>query len=259
MAHLQSQTVTELGRTTEIDRLDPRGRIVAACVFAGVVVALTSAPALLSALGLAIAAMGWARLPVGPTLRKVAAMDGFILVMLALLPFTTPGEAVFVLGPFPASYEGIALALTIAVKANAVVMALLALVGTMEAPTLGHALHRLRLPESLVLLILFTVRYIDVIRDEYRRLRTAMRARGFKPGNNLHTYRSIGYLLGMMLVRSLERSERILAAMKCRGFEGRFPLLDALAWHRRDSLFLACAVTLVTLLLVLDRAHVVGV
>ena len=235
--------------------IDARARVVAAVVFAVVVVALASWQALLAAVGIAVAAMIAARLPVGPTLRKVAAMDAFIIFMLAMLPFTTPGDAWFTVGPLTASYQGAAKALVIALKANAVVMLLLALVGTLEPPALGHALDRLRVPSALVHLILFTVRYIEVIRDEYLRLRTAMKARCFRPANSLHTYRSIGYLLGMMLVRSLERSERILQAMKCRGFNGQFHLMDDFAWTGRDTRFITLFALLLAALVLLERTH----
>lgn len=172
-----------------------------------------------------------------------------------MLPFTTPGETLFTLGPLTATKEGLLKAVAIALKANAIVMVLLALVGTIEATVLGHALHRLKVPENLVHLMLFTVRYIEVLQQEYFRLRTAMRARGFQPANNRHTYRSIGYLLGMMLVRSLERSERVLEAMKCRGFRGRFFLLDSLSYGRHDVAFGGVAVLAAVLLVALEYRH----
>jgi cobalt/nickel transport system permease protein len=62
---------------------------------------------------------------------------------------------------------------------------------------------------------------------------------------NRHTYRAFGHLVGMLLVRSLDRSERILAAMKCRGFTGRFYLLDHFAFTRCDLPF--CAASLAVL------------
>ncbi len=64
-----------------------------------------------------------------------------------------------------------------------------------------------------------------------------MKCRGFQPGNSLHTYRSFGYLIGMMLVRAIDRSERILQAMKCRGFQGQFPVIDSLRLTSRDAVF----------------------
>lgn len=239
-----------------IGALDPRARILGAVAFAIVTVALSSLVALLLALAMAGGALAAARLPAGPTLRRVAMMDGFILVMLMLLPFTVPGEAAFWVFGWPASWAGLERAAGIALTANAVVLMLLSLVGSMEPTTLGHALARLRCPESLVHLLLFTVRYIAVVEDEYRRLRRAMKARGFRPRTNGHTLRSLGYLVGMLLVRAMERSERILQAMKCRGFTGRLMLLDDLRYRRRDALFALMLLPGLGLLVTVDAFYV---
>lgn len=243
MAHvLDANTPSLTSRGTPrhtglIRALDPRTRILAALGFAIVMVAVNGFAALGAGLVLAIAAMACANLPAGPTLRRMAAMDGFIIVMIAMLPFTVPGDTMFSVFGFPASWQGLVKALQIGLTANAIVLMLLALVGTMEAVTLGHALHLLSVPARLVHLLLFTVRYIEVLHEEYLRLRRAMKTRGFKASNSLHTYRTFGYLIGMMLVRALERSERILQAMKCRGFSGQIPMLHTLAFARTDGLF----------------------
>ncbi len=249
LGHAQSVAPTTPG---PIQALDPRTRIVAAIAFALVTVALESPWVLLAPLTLAGAAMVAARLPAGPTLRRMVMMDGFIVFVLVMLPFTVPGEAAFTVLGWPASWAGLEKAATIALKANAVVLALLSLVGSLDPTTLGHALARLRVPETLVHLMLFTVRYIAVIDDEYRRLRRAMTTRGFRPRSNLHTLRSLGYLIGMLLVRALERSERILQAMKCRGFTGCLPLLHAPRFSVRDGLFAALLTPVLLGLLVLD-------
>jgi cobalt/nickel transport system permease protein len=259
MAHLlepaeRAMDTARIGRGS-VRVLDPRARILAAALFALVVVSLSSLEALLPALVIGLLLMLSARLPAGATLRRMAAMDGFMLFVLLLLPFTMPGTPIFELGNFSASAEGLHKAIEILLKANAIVLALLALVGSLDAVTLGHALGRLRIPSNLVQLLLFTVRYINVIAEEYERLRTAMRARGFRPRNTGHTYRSIGYLVGMLLVHSLERSERILAAMRCRGFQGRFHRLDDFAYGRADALFAALAATTLVSLLILDLVH----
>jgi cobalt/nickel transport system permease protein len=88
------------------------------------------------------------------------------------------------------------------------------------------------------------VRYIGVLFDEHQRLRTAMKARAFVAGSNWHTWRSYGHLLGMLLVRSMERAQRISGAMRCRGFNGKFHLLTPVKWHRRDTAVLTLAVLL---------------
>lgn len=214
---------------------DPRLRLLAALGFALLVVNLERPPAL----GAAVAGGGLLALAagIGPRrlLVRLLVLEGFMLVVLAFLPFSVPGQAWFRLGPLQASREGAWLALVIVLRAHAVVLAALALLGTLTPAALGHGLARLRVPERLVHLLLFTVRYVAVVQGEYRRLRLAMRARAFTPRSDRHTWRSLGYLVGMLLVRSLERSRRVLAAMKCRGFDGRLYLLDDSRWGPADS------------------------
>jgi cobalt/nickel transport system permease protein len=98
----------------------------------------------------------------------------------------------------------------------------MALVATMPFATAGHALHRLRVPDKIVHLLLMTYRYIFVLEQEYLRLGRAAAIRGFRPGTNLHTYRTYAYLVGMLFVKAVDRAERVRAAMLCRGFKGRF-------------------------------------
>ena len=235
-----------------LDQVDPRARIVAATLFAVVVVACTRVEVLALALLLSVALLLASRLPVRRTLKRMAAMDGFILFMLVLLPFTVPGDAIFTVWTLTATWQGLGMAVEIALTANAVVLALLVLVGTMEPVTLGHALHALKMPERLVHLLMFSIRYIGTLHEEYLRLRTAMKVRGFKPGTNWHTYRSYGYLVGMMLVRSVERSERILGAMKCRGFSGRIVMLHRFEASGSDLGFSVALVAVMAMLLVLE-------
>lgn len=235
-----------------LTRRDPRTRVLTAVLFSLAVVSLTQLPllalALTAAVGMALAA-GLRPLIV---LKRIAALESFMLVVLLLLPFTTPGTTLLELGPLSASQEGLRMAVTIVLKANAVVLTLLALVGTLEPVVLGHALARLGIPRKLAHLFLFTVRYIGVLHDEYQSLRRAMRARAFVPCSSFHTWRSLGNLLGMLLVRSLERSQRIMAAMKCRGFNGQFHMLSEQCWQWRDSLLLLCAITALGTLVTLE-------
>ncbi|MGP6085426.1 cobalt ECF transporter T component CbiQ [Antarctobacter jejuensis] len=259
MSHVLSNTQATLTPTGAeqspgpIGLLDPRTRILAALAFGLCAVSLHSLTALSAALAVSLLLLTLSRLPVKRTLKRVAMVDSFVIVMLVLLPFTVPGDPIFTLWGYPASWQGLARAAQIGLTANAVLLTLMSLVGTMEPVTLGHALHRLRVPETLVQLMLFTIRYVEVLRQEYLRLRAAMKVRGFRPATNWHSYRSFGYLVGMMMVRAIERSERLLGAMKCRGFSGRIVLLDDFRTSRADALFaLGLAVTLLALL-TLDR------
>lgn len=233
-------------------RLDPRSRVVGAVAFALAAVATHSLTAQGTALGLAALLAVAARLPLVGTLRRLLALEGFMAVVLVMLPFTLPGPAIIHVFGQPASAEGVRQALSIVLKANAVMLALLALLGSMEMAALGHALARLGVPERFVVLFLMTTRYIEVLHREYGRLRLAMRARAFRLRTGLHAWRSMGWLVGMLLVMSLERSERIHAAMRCRGFTGRFHVLDESRTGALDWGFGAAQAASLALLLILD-------
>lgn len=241
----RDSTALPLGR---VQQIDPRVRVVLAGTFALTAVALDSLPLLALALLLAVVLARLARLPAGVTLKRMLGMDAFLIPILALLPFTVPGEPIFAVGPWPPSAEGIRQAADIVLTANAVVLATLALVGTIEPVLLGRALLGLGVPEKLAGLLLLTTRYVAVLHAEYARLRLAMRARAFRPAGTRHTWRSIGYLFGMLLVRSVERAERIGDAMKCRGFTGRFPTAANSPLCAGDWLFAAVFVAALALL-----------
>jgi cobalt/nickel transport system permease protein len=214
---------------------DPRLRVLGALASAAVTLSLTRPPALLLALAGALGLTLAAGLASSTLARRLLALEGLMLVLLLTLPFTVPGEAFWHWGTLAASREGLALALAILLKASAIALIVAALVGTLESVVLGHALARLGVPERLVHLFLFTLRHIHALYGEYARLRQAMRARAFTPRSDRHTWDSLGWLVGMLLVRSLERSRRTLAAMRCRGFHGRFYLLDDLFWSAGDT------------------------
>ncbi|MDP6969023.1 MAG: cobalt ECF transporter T component CbiQ [Gammaproteobacteria bacterium] len=222
-----------------VTSIDPRVRIILALLFSLVVVSLKALPLLLVAFAMGLLILPGSGLSWQLTLKRMLAMDGFILLMLIMLPFTVAGDFWFSIAGFTATWQGLWRAVEIALKANAIVLMLLTLVGSMESVTLGHALGKLRVSRSLVHLLLFTVRYVEVLKEEYQRLRQAMQARAFRPGNNWHTYRSFGYLFGMLLVRAMERSERVMEAMQCRGFNGQLPMLAQLRMGLMDWVFIS--------------------
>lgn len=220
-----------------IHRLDPRIRAAASLLFAFLVAFLTEVPALGIAIAVALLCLMLTLIKPSFYLRRIISLNLFLSTLFLILPLSTPGQPFLTLGSFSWSWPGIMLAARITMRANAIVIFYTALISTMQPVTLGHALHRLHIPELLVHQLLFTIRYIKVLREELGRLRNAMRMRSFHPALNAHTFRNYGYLVGMLIVKSFERSERIFQAMKCRGFQGKFHLLDDFNVSSRDFAF----------------------
>ena len=235
-----------------MDSIDPRTRIAASVFFSVAIAASGNLLSLALALSTAAVAAVLARIRPLEAVKRLAPVNAFALALFLLLPLSAGQSSLAEFGPVHYSKEGLLLALTIALKANAIVLWILVLLGTLDVITLGHALRRLGVPEKLAHLLLFTVRYMDVLYGEYSRLRTAMSMRGFRPRVNAHTYRTYGYLVGMLLVRSLDRSERIAAAMKCRGLGGQRRLWRHFAFSRRDIWFAVAASAALAFLALLE-------
>ncbi len=234
---------------TVIHRLDPRPRILVTAAFS-VLIAVTGHPGVLAfgiAAGVFLSAVS--RLPFLPMLKRIVRLNLFFLILFLFIPVTFGGEPAFTVFSIPFSREGVIWSAGVAMKANAIVLVFAALLGTVELFSLGHAFHHLRVPGKLIHLFLFTLRYLDLLHHEYLTLLRAMKARGFRPKMRLHTYRALGYLAAMLLVRSLERSERVMAAMKCRGFRGRFYPIRHFHYHRRDAVFSMVSIFVIFLFL----------
>ena len=221
-----------------IHSIDPRVKLCLALTYAFLVALSDSLLVSCSALVLGIVLVAMDRLKAGAILKRLRMLFLFIVLLWITLPLSVPGMTVYRVAGLSVSMEGLRQTLSISLKAIAIVLLALALLGTSTVFSLAHALSHFHLPKKLLYLFFLSYRYVHVIGVEYHRLRDAMRIRAFRPGTNMHTYRSYGYLIGMLLIRSFERSERIYHAMLCRGFQGRFYLLHHFHMHRRDKVFL---------------------
>ena len=105
--------------------------------------------------------------------------------------------------------------------------------------TMGRAMSSFGVPTKIVNLFIFSYRYIHAILLEHKRLKEAMEIRGFRPKTNIHTYRSYAYLIGMLIVKSHDRAERVHSAMICRGFQGKFFDLSEFSLKRTDFIFIS--------------------
>ncbi len=224
-------------RDSFIQQIDPRMRVLLAVLLAVALALLRQMTACCLGLGLGCVLLGLAQAPLGPLRRRLVAINMFILFLWLVTPWTTPGAVVWQWHFIQVSREGVYLSLLVTLKSNAIACVFLALVASLPAATLGHALERLGCPDKLVFLFLFTGRYIHLLAGEWQDLMTAARLRGFRPRTNLHTYRTVSSLLGLLLVRSHDRAQRTHEAMRLRGFSGRFHSLDSFCLRPVDVYF----------------------
>ncbi len=204
-----------------IHRLDPRGKIVSAVLLSATIALLHQVAILLMAFCLGFVLVLLSRISLAVFAKRLFLFNIFVLFIWLLL-FTYPGETIVTIGPLSVTDEGVKAAAIMTLKANAIFLVITSLLATISLTTIGQAMHLLGIPKKFVHIMLFTYRYMHVLEKEFQRLRNAVAVRGFVPATNIHTYRTYAYIVGILLLRSVERAERIHDAMVCRGFHDRF-------------------------------------
>jgi cobalt/nickel transport system permease protein len=224
-----------------VHRLDPRVKAVLTLAF--VIAVVRTGPAdvaklpayALAWLGAALAA----RVPLRFAFRRALTALPFLAFIALFTPFLrgrTP-LASFAAGPIAITLyrEPVLLTVTILAKALLSVLAVALLVSTTRFHRLIAGLERLLLPRALCLTLVFLHRYLFVLLEEATAMKRARDARhvgrlGLRLG-----VRSAGAMVGALLVRTLERAERVAAAMRARGFDGEIRTLEVLALGPRDA------------------------
>ncbi len=113
-------------------------------------------------------------------------------------------------------------------------MIIFPMIGTMKFHKTLKALGRLGFPNKLIQMIMFTYRYIFVLLEELGRVSRAAKARLFKKGTNIHTLKITGNLIGMLLIRGFDRTQRVYNAMASRGYKGNLKTQDEFRLSKAD-------------------------
>jgi len=219
-----------------IHRLDPRIRIIYSLIFSILVAVATGFETGLFGLLLASIIIVLARLSLAKVLQRALIVNAFILFLWFVIPFSYPGRAILTIGPFSASEEGIGYTLLLTVKGNSIILAGIGLLSTIPIFQFTHALDHLKLNHKLIYLFFLIYRYAHIMQLEYSRIRNGLKVRGFKPTTSFFTYKTYGYIIGTLLVRSYERAHRISQAMRLRGFDGHFWVLDHFKMKKVDKI-----------------------
>lgn len=126
------------------------------------------------------------------------------------------------------SIEGIHKFLSITIKSIISIQAAILLVTTSQTGDLISALERIKFPRLLIAVINLAYRYLFVIREEVIHLLQARTSRSSfilsskkRGGNFWWRAKVTGSMAGNLFVRSIERSERVHAAMISRGYNGK--------------------------------------
>lgn len=161
----------------------------------------------------------------GNFLRKVRLPLPFLLCM--TLPLLLGGG-------LPPNQERIRLASLLVLKGVNALLLMVMLFFSQPAPALFNGLGHMGLPEPLVTILFLSWRYVFLFWDKLKEVHRALKSRLFQPSFRLTSYRVYGQILGGMLIKSVDGSERIYRAMVSRGFQGGLPTGPAQPIHGKD-------------------------
>ncbi len=172
----------------------------------------------------------------GPLIGLIACVI-FFLHSLARIPLAYVAKRLFLFWPplflmaisLPLSQAGRSgwlMSLAIVVRGTLSFSVALWLVNVMPFDQLLATLRRLRIPDVLLAILALMYRFLFVLWDELDRMRTARRARSFRKLNLWMQWKLASQMLGRLLIRSLDRADRVHGAMLARGWQGQTRWLE---------------------------------
>jgi len=204
-----------------IHSLEPCTKIISFTILIFSVVFVERVDMAVFSLAIAISILLLSRLPLKFILNRVKVILVFIIPILILMPFTVPGTVLWSFGPVVISKEGIYFGFLVAIRSVTAIILTITLLGSQKFETTLKGLALLKVPDSIIQILLFTYRYIFVMIDEFICIWSAMRAKGYTFRVNRSGLLIIGNLVGMLLVKSYERAERVYNAMIGKGYTGK--------------------------------------
>ena len=152
---------------------------------------------------------------------------------------------VFEIGEIIITY-GVLSCSTIIIKVILMVMSVYILVATTSMEDIFNSLRKIKIPKVIVVQLLLSYRYISVILQEVSNMYTAYSLRsGNIKGINI---KDMGTFLGQVLLKSFSRAEEIYIAMKCRGFDGVYPVIGEKHMTLKDYLYVIVTCSIIIIL-----------
>ena len=227
---------------------DPRVKIISIFILIFSIVLVQDLKVALLGFFLATSLVFLSRIPFSFVLVHLRWVLFFVLAISAILSLTVPGSLLVRASFLGISREGVRLSLLVSLRAISAALLIFPMIGTTRFNLTLKALQKIKIPERLIQLFMFTYRYIFLLMDEEKRIFIAASSRGWVKRTNFSTLRIMGNLVGMLLVRSFERTEHIRDAMLSRGYNGRLNILDEFTLSPGDfikaSLIIAGALAL---------------
>lgn len=234
---------------TWLHDLDPRAKVLTTLIFVGTVVSFDKyeISMLLPFILYPVLMVSWANLPLIYLMKKMVLLMPFAFfigifnplmdrTILIHIDFTNIVLLKYIMGNIEISGGWISF-ISIMVRFCMTVGAALILICTTGFDSVCMALQRFGVPGPFIVQLMFLYRYMFVLVDEASRMVRARTLRTFEAGNM--KFALFAPMVGQLLLRTLDRAQRIHLAMCCRGFDGHINMVRKMNFGVPEILFTA--------------------
>lgn len=133
-------------------------------------------------------------------------------------------------------------AINVYIRTNMIILFNLLLFSHSNGYDIVRALNELSFPKKIVSSVYFSLKMIQTLSDEFKKIKTTLRARGFRATSSMFAYETYGNLFGHIFVKSIKKAYSLQDSFELRGFNGEIYLVDnsKLSFYDLVLLFLVC-------------------
>ncbi len=243
-------------KDSPIHRLDPRAKLISTLLFIVLVVSFDEyeISGLIPFIIYPIFLIALGNLPLRYLLKKMLLVSPFAIMIGIFNPFFDQ-KIILTVGDVGISGGWVSF-MSIMLRFVLTVSATLTLIACTGFNAVCLALSKMGVPKVFIMQLLFLYRYIYVLMEEGIRMIRAKSLRSFSDERT--SMKVFVSMLGNLLLRTLDRAQRIYQAMTCRGFDGEIRLTKPLKIGLREVFFLFFWSSLFIVMKLYNLPHLLG-
>lgn len=231
-------------KTSWVHRWEPRSKLVTAIIMTFALVSLQTPKLLIYS----FMAMALVLLSMGFSLKTLIKRN--MLVIPFLLFMAIP---LLLGGGLPPSDERISLVLLLTFKSLTALYIMFMTFSSQSIVELLNGLAYMKLPKFFISIVFLSWRYVFLLGGKLNSMYKALISRLFKPSARKDSLKIYGQVMGGMLIKSLDTSDKVYRAMASRGFDGSIPTSKPREIQAMDLIKSLIMLSLVLFLIIVEK------
>lgn len=166
-------------------------------------------------------------------------------IFLILKKFLLLNIFIFILFLFVLYESSFLFAINIYLRASFIILFNVLIFYDSKGYDIVRGLAILSFPKIIVSTTFFTLKMIDNLRSDFKNITQNLKSRGFRADNSMFTYNTFGNVLGMLLVKSIKKSQSLNETLISRGFMGSIYLNDSFKIEKKDKILIVLILVMI--------------